>query len=114
MADLPADHVAHLDRRPFVFGCATDIFPVDEWHALSERGNWMEALVAGTIQPLTAEHKRFLRVDREEIEPSTVDERAWIRLKGRREFEKERAAVARPEPAENYGIIEWDREKCWW
>jgi hypothetical protein len=45
------------------------------------------------------------------VEPSTLAERAWLRLKGRREFEQE-GRVA-PEPAEDYGIIEWDRKKCW-
>ena len=57
---------------------------------------------------------RFLRVDREEIEPTNVSERAWLRLKGRREFEKEQEAAPPPEPPQDYGIIEWDKEKCWW
>ena len=111
MAKIPPDHREHLDRRPFRFGCVTHIFPSEEFTALAERGNWMEALAAGTIQPMTAEHKHFLKVDREEAEPATVDERAWIRLKGRREFERE---AAPPPPPEDYGIIEWDKEKCWW
>jgi uncharacterized protein YifE (UPF0438 family) len=112
--NLPPDHREHLQRRPFRFGCETDIFPVDELGALSERGHWMEALVAGTIVPLTAEHEHFLHVDRDEAEPTTVDERAWLRLKGRREYEREQQSAPRPEPKEDYGIIDWDREKCWW
>lgn len=114
MSALPADHLTYLQRRPFAFGCATDIFPIEELTALSERGHWMEALAAGAIAPATAEHEHFLLVDREQAEPQTVDERAWVRLKGRRAFEQEQAGVVKPEPAENYGIIEWDKEKCWW
>ena len=108
------DHDTYLKKRPFAFGCSTHIFPADELHALEEFGNWMEALASGTIKPLTAEHKRFLRVDREEAEPRTLAERAWMRLKGRREFEREEAAAPPPEPPVDYGIIEWDKEKCWW
>ena len=113
-ANLPADHLTYLQQRPFAFGCSTDIFPLDELHALTEQGNWLQALATGLIQPVNAEQRRFLKVDREEAEPKSLCERAWARLKGRREFEKEQERVQRPEPAENYGIIEWDKEKCWW
>ena len=102
------------ELRPFRFGCSTHIFPLEEISALTARGQWMEALAAGTIAPLTPEHEHFLQVDREEAEPANVDERAWVRLKGRREFEREQEAAPRPTPPEDYGIIEWDKEKCWW
>ena len=114
MAAKRKDHDAYLKKRPFVFGCSTHIFPPDELHVLENSGNWMEALATGMIQPLTAEHKRFLRVHREEAEPLSLVERAWMRLKDRREFEKEEAAAPSPEPPVDYGIIEWDKEKCWW
>jgi uncharacterized protein YifE (UPF0438 family) len=74
----------------------------------------MEALAAGGIAPASAADEHFLRVDREETEPVTVDERAWLRLKGRREYEREQEAAPPREQAEDYGIIEWDKEKCWW
>jgi uncharacterized protein YifE (UPF0438 family) len=114
MATIPPDHREHLERRPFEFGCSTHIFPLDEFGALTERGNWMSALAAGKIAPLTAEHERFLKVDREEAVPATPDERAWVRLKGRRAYEREQEGLAAPEPAKDYGIVEWDKEKCWW
>lgn len=103
-----------INQRPFSFGCATHIFPADELNALKERGGWMEALISGAIQPTTPEHEHFLQVDREEVEPTTVDERAWLRLKYRREFERDRGMAPPPAPKEDYGIIEWDKEKCWW
>ena len=114
MRTVANEHDLYLKKRPFAFGCSTHIFPTDELQALEENGNWMEALAAGTILPLTPEHKRFLRVARDEAEPTSVFERAWARLKGRREFEREQATAPPPEPAPDYGIIEWDREKCWW
>jgi len=114
MATVPPDHLKYLRRRPFAFRCATGIFPPEELQALEEYGNWLEALAAGTIKPVTAEQEHFLRVDREEAEPTTVCERAWLRLKGRREYEQEQEAAPPPPPPEDYGMVEWDPDRCWW
>ena len=112
---IPSDHLVHLQRRPFVFGCSTAVFPPDELEALREYGNWLEALAAGTIKPVTDEQKHFLQVDRDQAAPETVCERAWVRLKGRREYEREEGEPAPPPPPpENYGIVEWDHDRCWW
>src|SRR5580658_700818 len=105
MSEVPPDHLEHLRRRPFAFRCSTSIFPADEMAALTEYGNWMEALANGTIQAVTAEQEHFLRVDRDEAEPATVCERAWLRLMGRREYEQEQAAGSPASPPENYGMV---------
>lgn len=99
---------------PFEFGCATTVFPVDELKALAEHGARLEALAAGTARPTTAAEKHFLKVDREDAEPTTVLERAWVRLKGRREYEREQSSAAPTTPPEDYGMIEWDEDRCWW
>ena len=96
--DLPPDHLAYL-RRPFAFGCSTAVFPAEEFAALEEFGAWMEALANGVIRPVAPEHEHFLAVDRDEAEPVTVEERAWVRLKGRREFERDQPAAAPPRGA---------------
>lgn len=114
MSNLSPDHVAYLRQRPFAFRCQTEVFPVEELAALSEYGNWLEALASGAIQPADAEQEHFLRVDREEAEPTNVRERAWLRLKGRREYEQEEKNAVRPAPPEDYGIVEWDKDRCWW
>jgi len=114
LSEVPPDHLVYLRRRPFAFGCSTAIFPAEELEALSEYGNWMEALASGAIQPVTAEQEHFLRVDREEAEPTNVRERAWVRLKGRREYEKEEKIVPPPAPPEDYGMVEFDADRCWW
>ena len=41
-------------------------------------------------------------------------ERAWARLKGRREFEREQRISPPPAPPpEDYGIVEWDADRWW-
>jgi uncharacterized protein YifE (UPF0438 family) len=114
MSDMQSVPPLQLERQPFRFGCATDIFPMDELGALTTRGHLMEALAAGDIAPTTPEHEHFLQVDRDEAEPTTLDERAWVRLKGRRELEREPQNEPPPSPPQDYDIIEWDKEKCWW
>jgi uncharacterized protein YifE (UPF0438 family) len=113
-SNVPPAHLVYLRRRPFAFGCSTAIFPAEELEALSENGNGLEALGAGVIQPATPEQEQFLRVDREEADPSTVCERAWARLKGRREYEREEKIAPPPEPKKDYGMVEFDADRCWW
>jgi uncharacterized protein YifE (UPF0438 family) len=102
------------DHRPFAFGCSTAVFPADEIAALAEAGGRLEALAAGEVSPADAEEKHFLKVDRDEAEPETLLERAWVRLKGRREFEREQAEAMPSEPEPGYGMIEFDKDRCWW
>jgi uncharacterized protein YifE (UPF0438 family) len=113
MSAVPQDHAAHV-RQPFAFGCSTAIFPADELAALAEHGGLFEALAAGEVAPATADQEHFLRVDRGDAEPETIGERAWVRLKGRREFEQEQESAAPPPEAEDYGMVEWDADRCWW
>lgn len=100
--------------RPFVFGCSTAVFPEDEFAALTESGTLLEAIAAGTVRPSTPEQKHFLQVERDEAEPETVAERAWVRLKGRREFERGDEPKPPPEPPKDYGMVEFDADRCWW
>jgi|SRR5262245_16647978 len=112
---VPPDHLVYLRRRPFAFRCSTSVFPPEELTALEEYGNWLEALASGAIRPVTPEQEHFLKVDRDETEPADVRERAWVRLKGRREYEREQGQPAPPPPPpEDYGIVEWDADRCWW
>lgn len=108
----PEDHLVHLRRRSFDFGCSTTIFPAEEFDVLLRYGNWMDALAAGEIQPVTPAQEHFRKVDREEAESETVFERAWLRLKGRRKFERGQRMTP-PAPPEDYGIVDWDEDRWW-
>lgn len=101
-------------KQSFAFGCCVDVFPAEELELLTQRGALMEALAAGRVRPSTPEQEHFLLVDREEAEPQTLAERAWLRLKGRREFEQGDKPHAPPEPTPDYGMVEFDADRCWW
>ncbi len=114
MSKVPADHLEYLNRRPFALRCSAAVFPADELQTLRDYGNWLEALATGVIQPVTAEQKHFLKVEQGAAEPRTDCERAWVRLRGRREYELEQQIAPPHSPPEDYGMIEWDAERCWW
>lgn len=101
-------------REPFAFGCDASVFPAAEIAALERHGGRFEALAAGAERPATPAEEHFLRVDRAEAEPKSVAERAWVRLKARREYEREERGTPPPAPPENYGMVEFDADRCWW
>jgi uncharacterized protein YifE (UPF0438 family) len=102
------------EAQPFAFGCDTSVFPAAEVAALEKHGARFEELAAGRARPATPAEEHFLRVDREEAEPKSVAERAWVRLKARREYEREQKGAPPPAPPENYGMVEFDEDRCWW
>ena len=102
------------EAQPFAFGCDVSVFPAAEIAALEKHGPRFEALASGAAKPATPDEKRFLRVDREKEEPKSVAERAWLRLKARREYEREQKGAPPPAAPENYGMVEFDADRCWW
>ena len=99
---------------PFGFGSSTGVVPADALEGLRQHGCRLEALTSGTVQPASPVDEHFLLVDREQAGPATLLERAWVRLKGRREFEREQNAHAPAPDPEDYGMVEWDEDRCWW
>lgn len=104
-------------REPFQFGCSIVVFPAEEIAALNEYGDFLTALASGKVLPSNATHRHFLMVHRGEAEPKSVQEKAWVRLKNRREYEQEENAKAdseAPAPPKDYGMEEFDADRCWW
>ena len=113
MFKLPTEHLEFLTES-FRFGCAIAIFSREELEALQLQGTLLEALVQRRIRPANSEQEHFLQVDREEVEPVTVAERAWLRLKARREYEAEEVPTAPSFRGQDYGMVEFDADRCWW
>jgi uncharacterized protein YifE (UPF0438 family) len=100
--------------QPFAFGCDVTVFPPEEIAALERHGARFEALAAGASRPASDEERHFVKVHREKEKPKTLPERAWLRLKARREYEREQQQAPPPAPPENYDMVEFDADRCWW
>lgn len=112
--DTPESHKVYLGTKPYSLRCSSSIFTDEEFRALNEFGTWMEALANSAIQPSTDEQRRFLKVCAKEIEPSTLYEKAWIKMLARREYERETSPhMPASNPTEDYGIPESDLEHWW-
>jgi uncharacterized protein YifE (UPF0438 family) len=98
----------------FVFGCSTAVFPAEEIAALTEVGLLLEGLASGTVRPATPDQEHFLKVDRGEADPLTVAERAWVRRKARLDFERGDRVKSPQEKPTDYGMVEFDADRCWW
>jgi uncharacterized protein YifE (UPF0438 family) len=103
-----------LTQDEFAFGCSIEVFPSEEVAALRRYGRRLESLALGQLQPTSAEDEHFLLVNRDDAEPQTVAERAWVRRKARLEIEQAEKQKAPPESPQNYGMIEFDADRCWW
>ncbi len=67
MPNISPNAWKHLERQPFRFGCSTDVFPMEEIGALSERGRWMDALASGMIAPTSAERSAVVTLPRRDF-----------------------------------------------
>ena len=85
---LPPEHIAELAKRNYPL-CVdgTHVFSKDDITLLERYGYWLEALMDGRIQAITADQERFISVTREEHEAKSTYEVVWMRLMGRRDFE---------------------------
>jgi uncharacterized protein YifE (UPF0438 family) len=101
---LPPDHEALWNRSGYRLGVkGVFMFTERELGLLQRRGHWLEGLDLAAIAPVTVAQERFVKVCRGELRPETEFERAWMKLKGRREFESEpRAEVDIFEPGERW------------
>ena len=75
----PAAHADWLRRTGFPVPPDPTLDAADRT-VLAKFGHWMEALTNGTLQPLTPDQERFLRVHTHEEPPSTPFEVAWVKL----------------------------------
>lgn len=71
----------------FQIDCKTIIFNTEEIEILKKHGNWFKALTDGTLQPITDLQNRFVQVAKGELEPFSLEEKAWFKYLGRKKVE---------------------------
>ena len=72
---------------PFEIDCKPNIFSTDEIEILKKYGCWFKALCDGTLNPVTDLQIRFIQVAKGEIEPFSLEEKAWFKYLGRKKVE---------------------------
>lgn len=83
------EHLEYLSHKGlFSIDCDLIIFSKEEIESLEKWGHWFTALVSGELKPFTESQERFIKVMKREVDPSTVEERAWFKYLGRKAVEK--------------------------
>ncbi len=72
----PPDHLVYLQQKDYS-PSYRELFTDEEAANLVRFGHWMQALVEGTIAPVTAEQRHFVQVARWEAEPQSALEHVW-------------------------------------
>lgn len=83
------EHLEYISEKGlFTLDCSPKIFSSEEIHVIEKWGHWFSALLSGELKPFTEAQTRFLRVMNREVEPKTVEEKAWFKYLGRKAVEK--------------------------
>lgn len=81
-------HVEFIKSKGnFQIDCKTNIFNIDEIEILKKYGHWFKALCDGTLNSITELQNRFIQVANGEIEPFSLEEKAWFKYLGRKKVE---------------------------
>jgi uncharacterized protein len=80
------EYVSHMGL--YSLDCSPKIFSREEIHVIEKWGHWFNALLSGELKPFTDAQVRFIRVMNREVEPQTVEEKAWFKYLGRKTVEK--------------------------
>jgi uncharacterized protein YifE (UPF0438 family) len=81
-------HKAFIKSKgTFRIDCNTDAFNTDEIHILEKWSNWFEALCTEKLKPFNMMQEHFIRVAKGEIEPFSLEEKAWGKYLAQRDEE---------------------------
>ena len=81
-----------LESGTFKINCSTSIFNNEEIEIIKKYGHWFMALTTSELTPLTDLQNRFVAVTKNEIEPFSIEEKAWHKYLGRTRLEREHGA----------------------
>jgi uncharacterized protein YifE (UPF0438 family) len=86
--DNKQKHIAYLKKQSrFIIDCNTDAFSSEEIEILEKHGNWFKALCNETLTPFTMRQEEFIRVTKGEMEPVSLEEKAWCKYLGTKNME---------------------------
>jgi uncharacterized protein YifE (UPF0438 family) len=107
----PDQHRKYLAKRDYPLKCSSKIFSAGQLKFLHRYGYWIEALVTGSILPVTREQQRLVDVHNGQAEPKNENEQAWAKLIERRRWEED----AKKSP--HYSLVdkaeEWFSRSDW-
>ena len=78
------------EHGKYKIDCDTQIFNHNEIEILEKYGHWFKALVDGTLEPFTESQKNFISVFNGTESPVSVEEKAWFKYLGRKNWEQSR------------------------
>jgi uncharacterized protein YifE (UPF0438 family) len=88
--DSKGEHLEYIAHRGlYSIDCDTKVFSPEEIQVVEKWGHWFKALISGDLNPFTEAQKRFIKVMKREVEPCTLEEKAWFRYIGRKAVEKQ-------------------------
>lgn len=83
------EHLEYISERGlFSLDCSPKIFSHEEIQVIEKWGHWFHALLSGELKPFTGAQVRFIQVMNREVEPQTMEEKAWFKYLGRIAVEK--------------------------
>jgi uncharacterized protein len=87
--DSEGEHLEFIAHKGlYDIDCDLKIFSPEEIQLIEKWGHWFMALVSGELKPFTASQERFIKVMKREVDPISLEERAWFKYLGRKAVEK--------------------------
>lgn len=81
-------HKAYVKSKgAFIIDCDIDAFNSEEIKILKKWGYWFEALCTEKLKPFNMMQEHFIRVVKREIEPFSLEEKAWCKYLAQKEEE---------------------------
>jgi uncharacterized protein YifE (UPF0438 family) len=86
---MPKSHLTYIHQKgSFQINCSRAIFSNEEIALIEKYGHWFEALINGTLTPISQEQKDFINIFQHNERPITPEQIAWFKYIKRLELEQ--------------------------
>jgi uncharacterized protein len=87
--DSKGEHLEYISQHGlYSIDCNREIFTYEEMRIIQKWGHWFTGLVSGELKPFTDLQERFIKVMNGVLDPSSIEEIAWFKYRGRKAVEK--------------------------